>query len=262
MGDTKNKHIYQIIITVCLIALMIILSFIELPLWIELEDQVAVKNILIRFIGGFIVIYWMIIFGYKSLLKFKNIGKSLYIMIPAFIISINNFPIIAYFDDRAVLTEPLYRVFLFILTCLSVGFFEEIIFRGVVLTFLLRTFLKHKNNMLISIIFSSLIFAFSHIFNLFEGASFGDTFLQIGYSFLVGMLWAVMFLKTKNIWLTMLLHASFNFFGQVMFMLGDVNYRYDPYTIGITLVLSISVGLYTFSIYKKISDTDFMHINT
>jgi len=260
MSHKKNQHIYQKIITVCLLALMIVLSFVDLPFISHTDDQVVVRDVMIRFIGGAMVLYWMIILGYKSMFKFDHVGRSLLIMIPAIIISINNFPIIAYLDNRAVLTEPIYRVFLFILTCLSVGFFEEIIFRGVVLTLLLKVFSNHKMNLLYSIIISSLVFAFSHLFNLFEGASYGDTFLQIGYSFLVGMLWAVMFLKTKNIWLTILLHTSYNFFGQVMFTLGDVNNRYDPYTIGITIFLSVCVAVYTYGIYKKISLEDFMQV--
>lgn len=255
-----NQHIYQKIITLCLLALMIILAFIDIPFISQTDDRIIVRDMLIRFIGGAIVLYWMIILGYKSMFKLNHVGKSLLIMIPAFIISLNNFPIIAYFDHRAVLTEPTSQVFLFLLVCLSIGFFEEIIFRGVVLTYLLKVFSNHKLNLLYSIILSSLVFAFSHLFNLFEGASFGDTFLQIGYSFLVGMLWAVMFLKTKNIWLTMLLHASFNFFGQVMFTLGDVNNRYDSYTVGITVFLSICVAVYAYGVYTKISYTDFMQM--
>lgn len=255
----KNKqHLYQKMITLCLLALMIVLAFVDMPFIAHTDDQMVVRDMLVRFIGGAIVLYWMIILGYKSMFKFRHFKKSLLIMIPAFIISINNFPMIAYFDGRVILSEPIYRVFLFLLVCISVGFFEEIIFRGVVLVFLLKFFSGRKMYLLYSIIISSVIFALSHLFNLFEGASYGDTFLQIGYSFLVGMLWAVMFLKTQNIWLTMVLHATYNFFGQVMFTLGEVNGRYDPYTVGITISLSILVAVYTYWIFKNISKKDLL----
>lgn len=262
MSHKDKQHLYQKIITLCLLALMIFLTFVDIPFVSNEDDQGIIRDILVRFIGGVIALYWMIIFGYKSLFRFKQFKKSIIIMIPALIISFNNFPIIAYLDDRAVLTEPTYRVILFMLVCLSVGFFEEIIFRGVILTFLLKSFANHEMKLLYSIVISSVIFALSHLFNLFEGASYGDTFLQIGYSFLVGMLWAVMFLKTKNIWLTMLLHASFNFFGQVMFRLGDVDHRYDSYTIGITVGLSVLVAVYAYWIYKKILHEDLLNFNS
>ncbi|AUD62174.1 hypothetical protein BK010_00615 [Tenericutes bacterium MO-XQ] len=262
MNDKTHRitiHTHQKIITMALIALMIFISFIDIPFVSDAQDQVIISNILVRSIGGFIVVYWMIILGYAWLFKFHKGFQAFIIMIPGFLISINNFPIIAFLDDRASLTAPLYRVFLFFLECLSVGFFEEVIFRVVLLIFLLKTFSKLKMNLIFSIVLSSLIFALSHIFNLFSGASYSDTFLQIGYSFLVGMMWAVMFLKTKNIWLTILLHATFNFFGQVMFYLGDVSYRYDFYTVIITIILGLCVTIYTYMLYKKISYKSWIH---
>lgn len=73
---------------------------------------------------------------------------------------------------------------------------------------------------------------------------------QIGYSFLMGMLWAVMYLKTKNVWLVMLLHATYNFFGQVMFELGTVNNRFDTVTVVITIILAIGVAVYSVLLLK------------
>jgi hypothetical protein len=51
----------------------------------------------------------------------------------------------------------------------------------------------------------------------------------------------------------MLLHASFNFFGQVMFYLGVVNGRYDIYTIIITITLGVLVALYAIKLLKDIN---------
>lgn len=251
--QTANISIHHKIITLFLLAVMIVIVFIDLPLVAHNDDEIIVSNILIRFIGGFIVIYWMIILGYGWIFKNHHGWHAFLVMIPGFIISLNNFPISAYVNGRAEITAPVYRVFLFLIECLSVGFFEEIIFRGVLLIFLLKALSKLKMNFILAIVLSSLIFALSHLFNLFSGASYGDTFLQLGYSFLVGMMWAVMFLKTKNIWLTMILHASFNFFGQVMFYLGDVNNRYDLLTISMTISLAILASLYTFKLHKNIS---------
>jgi hypothetical protein len=67
----------------------------------------------------------------------------------------------------------------------------------------------------------------------------------------MGMLWAVMYLRTQNLWLTMILHATYNFFGQVMFYLGTVNGRYDTYTIGITIILGCFVALYAIFCLKE-----------
>jgi len=256
--NEKNRevkiNITQKILVGFLIILMMVFEFADFQLFENAKDTIMVTNSILRFLGGIIFIVMLVAFGQRRIFKFGNLKKSLFIIIPALIISINNFPIIAFFDGRAVLTEPVYRVFLFFMECLSIGFFEEIIFRGIILLFLLEKFSHEKYGILISIVLSSALFGFIHVFNLLGGASYGDTILQIGYSFLVGMMWAIMYLKTGNLWLTMILHASYNFFGQVMFYLGTVQGRYDVYTVIITIMFAIMVAIYSIIIYKQLID--------
>ncbi len=216
------------------------------------KDNSMMIHSILRFLGGIVLIIIWTSFGHQEVLQKKSLLKSIWIIIPAFIISINNFPIIAFLDGRATLMEPIYSVYLFLLECLSVGFFEEIVFRGIILIYLVKRLSNHRNGLLLSIIISSAIFGLIHAFNFLNGASLNDTILQIGYSFLVGMMWAVMYLKTGNIWLTMILHATYNFFGQVMFYLGNVNGRYDIYTILMTIVFAAIAAVYSYKIYKQI----------
>ena len=254
----KNNEIKitiaQKIIVVILIILMMVFEFVDFQFLGSGIDHSMIKNSILRFLGGTIFIVMIISLGYRWIFQFKTLGKSLMIIIPALIMSINNFPIIAFFDGRAVLTEPAYRVLLFLIECLSVGFFEEIVFRGIILLFLLKKFAHEKHGILLSIVISSAIFGGSHIFNILSGASVGDTILQIGYSFLVGMMWAILYLKTGNIWLTMILHATYNFFGQVMFYLGAVNGRYDICTVVITIVLALIIAFYSIILYKQLDN--------
>ena len=253
--DSQIKNELYLKITVFfLLVLMGVIALVNIDLFSYEKDETMIRHTMIRFIGGLIMILIMVSSGYRSLFKFKNIGKSLLIILPALLISINNFPIIAYIDQRAFLTEPAYRVFLFLVECLSVGFFEEIIFRGFLLMFLIKALSHMKNKIILSIFISSALFGLIHLLNLFSGASIGDTLLQVGYSFLVGMLWAVLFLKTNNLWLIMILHALYNFFGQVMFYLGSVYGRYDVYTIVITTLLAFLVAVYAYRIYENLPD--------
>ena len=247
-------HTYQSILIIFLIVLMIIFEFSDIRLFENAKDSTMVSNSILRFLGGIVLVIIIIGSGYSWIFRFKNVWKSFLIIIPALIISINNFPIIAFFDGRATLEEPVYRIYLFLMECLSIGFFEEIIFRGIILVFLLKKLTNQKNGIFLSIFISSLLFGLIHIFNLYSGASIGDTFLQIGYSFLVGMMWSVMFLKTGNLCLTMLLHATFNFFGQVMFYLGNVDGRYDFYTIWITIILALGTAIYSMLLYKQLGN--------
>ncbi|MCR3905555.1 MAG: CPBP family intramembrane metalloprotease [Tenericutes bacterium] len=243
-----------------LIILMFVLVLIDINVLQNNLDTQMITGSLLRILGGLVFIVIIYGLGHGHIFKIKNLSKALLIMIPAFIVSINNFPIVAFLDGRAILTEPIYRIFLFFIESLSVGFFEEIIFRGMILVFLLDKFKEEKNGVMISIILSSLIFGFIHVLNIFNGASVNSTMLQIGYSFLVGMMWAVLFLKTGNLWLTMLLHATFNFFGQVMFYLGTVDGRYDQFTMLLTIIIALFAGIYTIWIFRQIKDKTVFNI--
>ncbi len=251
---------YQKILILILIIAIIVFQFVDFHLFENVKDTTIVTNSIIRFLGGIVFVVLLISFDHAKLFQIKNLGKSLLIILPALIISINNFPIIAFFDGRATLAEPGYRVFLFFIECLSIGFFEEIIFRGIILVLLLKKLAQTKNGVFLSIVISSAIFGLIHVLNLFDGASMGDTVLQIGYSFLVGMMWAVMFLKTGNLWLTMLLHATYNFFGQVMFYLGSVDGRYDIYTIGITTLFAVIVAGYSIILFNKLEEKPIINL--
>ena len=202
--------------------------------------SVMIQNSFLRIILGILFVIMLFRMGYGKLLKFNNPYKSLLIIIPGIIVAINNFPISAYFKGRTLLSEPIYTVFLFMIECLSVGFFEEIIFRVIIL--------------LLAIIIPSAVFGLIHVINLFSGASLSNTLLQVGYSFLVGMMWAVMYLKTNNLWFIVMLHALYNFFGSVLFELGTVTNRYDIFTIIITSVLAILVAIYSVKLFSELSE--------
>jgi len=230
---------------------MILFQYVISPMMGQNKDADMMTQTVLRVLAGFAFIIILTGFGYQGIFRFKEPLKALLMMIPALIISINNFPIIAFCDGRAQLIDPGYRVFLFLMESLSVGFFEEILFRGVILILLIQRYSQQKHGLLISVILSSVLFGMVHLINLWNGASLFDTLLQVGYSTLMGMLWAVMYLRTQNLWLTMILHATYNFFGQVMFYLGTVNGRYDTYTIGITIILGCFVALYAIFCLKE-----------
>ncbi|AIO19482.1 CAAX amino terminal protease self- immunity [Candidatus Izimaplasma bacterium HR1] len=222
----------------------------------QLANDMTVSSIS-RFLGGIIFIIVMSYYGYKKLYMWnKPLGRTLLVIIPGVIIALNNFPISAYLNSRTTLIEPEYTIYLFLIDSLSTGFFEEIVFRSMILIVLLQALPKTKKGMLYAVVLSSAIFGLVHLLNLFVGASLGNTLLQIGYSFLMGMMWAVVFLKTKNIWLSMLLHALYNFFGQVMFALGSVSNRYDTVTLITTSVLAVIAIIYYLVIFRKIKNDD------
>ena len=111
--------------------------------------------------------------GIGAILLMKRLGIRLFskpqhllYMIPCLLIAIDNFQFSSYFNGHMQLIhkEPLDFI-LFGLYCLSVGLFEECIFRGVIFTVFAGLFSKDKKGLLLTFVASSVTFGLAHIFN-------------------------------------------------------------------------------------------------
>lgn len=105
-----------------------------------------INDTIFRFLGSIVFILIIYVFGHKVLKLTRPFLKSFLIIIPALLISINNFPFIPLLTGNAEITNPLYTIIVFAITCISVGLFEELVFRGLILFFLLQNYLKIKKD--------------------------------------------------------------------------------------------------------------------
>jgi membrane protease YdiL (CAAX protease family) len=210
---------------VLLIFLVVLLLGVELGYRILSPDGYAAEMLylsLTRFIGGAVCIIFMLEFAFTSVMRplgNKSIAGVL-LMLPAFIVAINNFPFVSYASGDCTLAADPSDILLFAMFCLSVGFFEEIAFRGCVLMYLLKKRSDSKKGIFMSILWSSAVFGLIHLVNLLTDSPIA-VILQIGYSTLIGALCSLVLLATKNIWLCVLLHAAYNFVGNVIPRLGE-----------------------------------------
>lgn len=93
-----------------------------------------------------------------------------------------------------------------------VGVFEEFLCRGWLLNEFIERFGKNKNGIIYSIFISSLIFGFMHITNIITaGQSVTFTLVQIIMAVFMGLGLGSIYLKTKNIWTVVILHALYDF---------------------------------------------------
>ncbi|MFX0064122.1 MAG: lysostaphin resistance A-like protein [Candidatus Hermodarchaeota archaeon] len=122
-----------------------------------------------------------------------------------------------------------------LLFALIPGIFEEIAARGVGLR-LLQT--KYDNQM--AIILSSALFGLAHLFNVLFGASLQDTIPQVGFTFLLGLIFGYIFGKTDSLLPGIILHYLVDSVGAAIldpvFVLG-----LDPVFRGIILVMGVGV---------------------
>ncbi len=169
----------------------------------------------------------------------------LWILLPGLLVCINNTPILALLDGRALLLRP-DLLPLWVWSCLGIACFEEFAFRGILLPFLLEKTKGRPRCLWIGVLASSGIFALTHLLNLLEGASPGGVLLQVGYSFLIGAMCSVILLATGSVFYCVLLHFIYDFGGLLIPHLGRFSASpWDTVTVLLTVLLTlIALGWY------------------
>ena len=200
---------------------------------------------LTRGIGAVVFLALLLNEGYRVLNPIqKPFWRSMLFIIPPLLVVVNNMPILSMIwgDAYVVHSAPVYWVW-FSLECLAIGLFEELAFRGVI--FLMFAEKRHatRKGLFWSLILTSAVFGGVHLINVFMGAGIGGVILQIGYSFLIGAMCSVVLLKTRNIWLCVLLHAIYDFSGTLMPTLGAGTW-WDTPTVIFTTVLAVATTAY------------------
>ena len=136
-----------------------------------------------------------------------------------------------------------------ILLGLSPGICEEILFRGILISYLMK-FFRNSKNIYIILIFSALIFGLSHITNVFMGAPLDSSLFQAFYTFSMGIILGAVYLRTGNIWIPIIFHSLIDIIGISFFnsqsMIIQTGFVLDIVSI-LTIIVSIIcivLGLY------------------
>ncbi len=249
-----NKRSVCLCVTVVAIILLLLCEIFGASKLFEVEDgsklAYGFEMTLTRMLGGIAFLSMLINLGYKVLNPIKSpFFKSILFALPAFLISVNNFPFSTVIKGEAVVTENVGMVLLLLLECIAVGFFEETAFRGVVFLGLLKKDPENRLWAFKSIVISSVVFGLVHLVNLFESSPTA-VLMQIGYSALIGAMCSVVLMKTANIWICVAIHALFNFCGAVIPRLGEGEI-WDTFTIVLTVIVSLAVTVYMVIFFVK-----------
>ena len=234
----NKKNLFTVLMLVASIALVVLELF---PITYS-EDETLnslYKVIATRAVGSIVFIPLTMYMGYNvfGLTKKNRLSVLLCTLIPLAVV-VNNLPIIGLITGAAYLTKPSYYIVVFALETFLIGLFEEFAFRGVLLPYVLEKRRSTKMSIFWATVISSAAFGAIHLFNLFAGAGIGGVILQVGYSFLIGGMCAIVLLYTRCIWICVLLHAIYDFCGYLVPTLGD-GIIWDPATVVITAILGV-----------------------
>lgn len=239
-----NRYICLLVFVLCSLA-MLACELFKTDIFGSGDNAELYYSITSRIFGTLLSVFLVFYCGFKGILKFgfSPILKGLLTVIPCWIIAINNFPIIPVALGQSRVTANKETIFLFAISCLFVGVFEELAYRGCVFMLVLKGMRKTKKDIFKAIIISSALFGCVHLVNLFVGAGPTGVILQVGYSFLIGAMCSFVLIKTGSVWHCALIHAVYNFCGGIVSTYGVGEIWTVPEVI-LTVIVSIAVIVY------------------
>ena len=102
---------------------------------------------------------------------------------------------------------PAGRILSFLVSMMLVGVAEEFLFRGVIAETLLEHFGTSRAGVWKACLVSGVLFGAAHLTNLFGSAPFG-VLMQCVFAASLGALFAAIYFRTGNIWVTVFLHGA------------------------------------------------------
>lgn len=101
--------------------------------------------------------------------------------------------------------ESSYGLLLAVTGGIAPGLYEEVTCRGVVLSNMMYQWRNAKNPIMMSLLASSIAFGLIHLINLFS--TVGPTLIQVGYATGLGIFFGAVYLRTRNLWGPVVVHA-------------------------------------------------------
>jgi membrane protease YdiL (CAAX protease family) len=140
--------------------------------------------------------------------------KSVWLIWPIFVYSVINGGTSPFDGTLTIDVSQPVRILLFLLLYISVGFIEEILFRSMTLTLLLRKWGSTRKGIYLAVLVSSSVFGVLHLINFILGRrSLLSTATQIVYGTFFGVFFAACFLRNKSVWPVIFSHALFDLCG-------------------------------------------------
>ncbi|MBA6157349.1 CPBP family intramembrane metalloprotease [Tenacibaculum sp. S7007] len=260
----KNKitfRIFGVITLEALIGLLVFYTFLILITFCNENNLTLYKNILWILFPLFI--YYLVVYSNKKINKLEvsdfgfrtkknifNIGLGITLGFLVMCSILLSFKFFTEGNFRFILIEKslIYSIIGVLLTSFAIACWEEFFFRGL----LFITLLKNKVNFHISAIISSLIFSFSHYYDITHSVWF------IGL-FFMGYLLCYLYRYTGSIWSVVGFHFIWDF---LVFVIGDqtvdavlidipfiAGYEQQLYII-MTIILGVTLIVFELSIRK------------
>ena len=140
---------------------------------------------------------------YKGVLKKRNLVSGLLMMAPVLAVGFTG-SVISWIQFGTA------GILLALLRSSAAGFGEEVMFRGLGVANFMRT-IKSEKQIMIIFWLSSLVFGLAHMGNVNAGANVMVSLLQSLSAIGIGMFYVAIYLRTGNLWPTIIAHMCTDF---------------------------------------------------
>ncbi|MEG0378699.1 MAG: CPBP family intramembrane glutamic endopeptidase [Eubacterium sp.] len=185
------------------VAAIVVFFALELMLFkvVSTVDAFTLIDAALRFILGGLVLFLLLKLGITENPGFrvKGLGKSLLLSWPFFLLFAG---ILAFSFISASLTGRSVEVgwlLLQIVLMLSVGFFEEIVFRAGVVNLVKNSLGNSRSALVKTAVIAAVIFSLAHCLNLLGQADLSHTLSQVIANFGMGLFLSTLYLRTGNL---------------------------------------------------------------
>lgn len=180
-----------------------LISFEEQPLYlVQLLSEVAaviIANACLFIVGG------------KKILTERGVSFIKGLSIALFPITISVLLIISSLANTEGTLLPVSHIVIFVLFVTAVGIVEELIFRGCITNIIANKYLKNKQGVYLTVFLSGGIFGFTHLSNILSGVEITGAVIQALCTFSVGCLLTAIYIRSRNIWIVVFVHALEDF---------------------------------------------------
>ncbi len=191
---------------------------------------------------------------FKGVLGSKNMKMAFLIMLPCLIIHYTG-SIISWFQFGVG------NVFIAFLRATAPGFSEEITFRGLGVSNYMRT-VKSEGQIRRIFWLSSVVFGLAHILNILVGGDVFSVLIQVPYAVGIGMLFGAVYLRTGNLWATIIAHTGMDFLEMIRADVGASGGVMTGMGIGdwVTVVAAVVAGVIGFKMTDKKYHSQIMEV--
>jgi membrane protease YdiL (CAAX protease family) len=147
---------------------------------------------------------------------------------------------------------------LHLLTALSTGWVEEVLFRGVVVTAFLQKWGQSRPGICLAVLVSSVLFGAVHLLNFIQGRKpLLNTATQIMFAIFFGVMFSACLLRNRSIWPVILLHAAVDWAGTLREIAVGGGLRVDipPMSLasaGASILITLPLFFYGLFILRKV----------